>query len=827
MWQDLNIQQKSELIKDYVRNGITSLSDMQAMYDHQSQQQAPVSTFINGQPKWRPRVLGGEGRPRPKQMTLDDAVALATDMAYEQIRQERERGYTLGGNLFEGGGDTERDKLWQQVYNSRGSANLPYEQAKDYDVKYYPDGSIMPMTYEEWVEPIKKSGQYSDRDGTVTNKYGQKQTLGEQYDLYRRQVEQDNSDYLKLKYPGDINDRRVSMGLEKIGHGKYANGLFTAFGAPLAGAMMLPAASMLAGAGVGSAIGSSVSKAIPWVAKNVAYPMLKMGVVDEGLKLTTGKGFGENVTEHIIYPLSKEWADITGNPNLVIKPTQEAAEVVNLVHPGLIGGNTYVKGVDYLLNRGANLGKHLSHLTANEAGSFAGSLYDMAAGMMGKKTQVPYINEMNAAWITDLQWDAAYNNAVKSGNMAEAQRLRDLHFKVKAPDSKIVDAHNNALHVYHGTSNKFTSFDESKYGTTDGGMYGTGVYTTPYKDYAKYYGNNVLDLYANIKNPVDARNRSVEDLMIGKLEEGKNIFRWTDIGGRRDGVLGRNHYMNTDYPFEIVAHDPKQVKLADAVTRDDAGEIIPLSQRDNFNVSDFRYGRIGEQPKGTLVEDFTDFDTMVKRMNAPVKYTGENPFPDGKMTGFRKWALDNGAKAEKILEVERKYSQNNWEALKAYEKENVPSGFNVYDGKIYINSKEPNFNQVYPHEVEHKLFRELFGGRRKSISPEDANSAFDKSLWSIQDEQGNYYYIEDNFEEIVNRFTQIKNALGIKEYRALTEEELKRAHQMFKTGDLKIAGSDLGLFFEKMKSYKAAAKLSGKALSLAGAGTVTLKSLEE
>ncbi len=89
---------------------------MQAMYDQQSQEQAPVRTFINGQPKWRPRVLGGEGRPRPRQMTLDDAVALATDMAYEQIRQERERGYAYGGNLFEGGGSTDDENLYGDIF---------------------------------------------------------------------------------------------------------------------------------------------------------------------------------------------------------------------------------------------------------------------------------------------------------------------------------------------------------------------------------------------------------------------------------------------------------------------------------------------------------------------------------------------------------------------------------------------------------------------------------------------------------------------------------------------------------------------------------------
>ena len=43
---------------------------------------------------------------------------------------------------------------------------------------------------------------------------------------------------------------------------------------------------------------------------------------------------------------------------------------------------------------------------------------------------------------------------------------------------------------------------------------------------------------------------------------------------------------------EVVIPDGKQIKLADAVTYDDAGNVIPLSQRDNFNINDIRYGLI-------------------------------------------------------------------------------------------------------------------------------------------------------------------------------------------------------------------------------------------
>ena len=40
---------------------------------------------------------------------------------------------------------------------------------------------------------------------------------------------------------------------------------------------------------------------------------------------------------------------------------------------------------------------------------------------------------------------------------------------------------------------------------------------------------------------------------------------------------------------EVVTRNNNQIKLADAITYDDAGNIIPLSQRANFEVNDMRY----------------------------------------------------------------------------------------------------------------------------------------------------------------------------------------------------------------------------------------------
>ena len=52
----------------------------------------------------------------------------------------------------------------------------------------------------------------------------------------------------------------------------------------------------------------------------------------------------------------------------------------------------------------------------------------------------------------------------------------------------------------------------------------------------------------------------------------------------------------------------------------------------------------------------------------------------------------------------------------------------------------------------------------------------------------------------------------------MTETELRKAYQMFKNGSKKIADNNMKEFFENIKDWKAAAKLSGKALGISGVG---------
>lgn len=151
------------------------------------------------------------------------------------------------------------------------------------------------------------------------------------------------------------------------------------------------------------------------------------------------------------------------------------------------------------------------------------------------------------------------------------------------------------IKAYHGTPHKFTIFDknQSPSGYKDLGYYGYGNYFTPDKDYAKgyaavgYNGNKngvVMENYLYSKNPIET---VLEDLSL----EGKHLTN-------NDGTIIR--LGNGDITLDDVKYDPNeivelmvpnsnQIKSAKAVTYDDTGNIIPLSKRDNFNISDIRY----------------------------------------------------------------------------------------------------------------------------------------------------------------------------------------------------------------------------------------------
>ena len=252
---------------------------------------------------------------------------------------------------------------------------------------------------------------------------------------------------------------------------------------------------------------------------------------------------------------------------------------------------------------------------------------------------VSQITAENAASTTPEQWTAAQDAAIARGDMEEAQRLRDLHFEtIGSP----VRTQEGSMRLTHATKNKFNSFDLSKAGTGSGNTTNTEgvIHLSPYDDAAldvfkpktikERNAYNLMHLYANNPNPVEVPLETfikswndkeafkvLRDAGDGIIARGKSPYklyaeRLAEYERKRDaGKLmpwTRKPESPKDFMEEAVVdgytiNNPKNLKLADAITYDDKGIRIPLGMRDNFKINDIRYGLLpflGLGAAGTL-----------------------------------------------------------------------------------------------------------------------------------------------------------------------------------------------------------------------------------
>lgn len=192
-------------------------------------------------------------------------------------------------------------------------------------------------------------------------------------------------------------------------------------------------------------------------------------------------------------------------------------------------------------------------------------------------TKPPQITSENAASITPEQWTAAQDAAIARGDVAEAQRLRDLHFKAKAPEADVPDQ-------FHGTHYEDLGNQILLNKGVEQGTNGVGFYTSSNKPYARKYGPNIFKFKVNAKT---------EDLAQGRfayLSENKmNELKAQGYKGTIDDTSGPMLGAGRD-AVEYTFFDPNIYKSANAVTYDDNGVRIPLGLRDNFSKNDIRYG---------------------------------------------------------------------------------------------------------------------------------------------------------------------------------------------------------------------------------------------
>lgn len=161
--------------------------------------------------------------------------------------------------------------------------------------------------------------------------------------------------------------------------------------------------------------------------------------------------------------------------------------------------------------------------------------------------------------------------------MVEAQRLRDLHFRLRAPDTKLT------MSLFRNADKLYPTLHDPRE---------RGTFFTSDKDYADGFGYGLTKEYLiDMKNPVE-----IPDAVLRSGMDSRDRVLYKLDGSGYDGIVGhdvvftdnleRGHLSNE---FEIIVPYPRQAKLRDPITYDDAGNIIPLFLRDDFNSDDIRY----------------------------------------------------------------------------------------------------------------------------------------------------------------------------------------------------------------------------------------------
>lgn len=198
---------------------------------------------------------------------------------------------------------------------------------------------------------------------------------------------------------------------------------------------------------------------------------------------------------------------------------------------------------------------------------------------------VSAITKANAAKVTPAQWTAAQDAAIARGDMIEAQRLRDLHFKVNAPNTAQREKMYNAsgesfFNEFNGGKTGLNWFSESeKYAANH------GVPRAFYINEPDIYLGNVpawiKGTRADERYIQSLRKLGYTEEQIAQKVQSINEAASSSAPAAKSVGMGSNN--------ELVTRNNNTIKSANAITYDDKGVRIPLGERDNFKSNDIRY----------------------------------------------------------------------------------------------------------------------------------------------------------------------------------------------------------------------------------------------
>lgn len=278
----------------------------------------------------------------------------------------------------------------------------------------------------------------------------------------------------------------------------------------------------------------------------------------------------------------------------------------------------------------------------------------------------------------------------------EYRRLAEHPRENRAALQKMVDAAASEAgytkKAYHGTDGDFWTFSLRNRGK-NGEMLGVGYYFAEDRAAAENYargGGKVLPVYLDIQNPVSTTKLTItpeqwgafldyaqahRDEYIDGIWKGNSInkdfeLRYmndydsdTDlISGFINATAGRNAEVAEAYLEMLrdstgidgvvqgegegkvyVAFTPEQIKSAEIVTRNDSGDVIPLSERFNASKGDIRY---------SIDSDMTEDERYRELRGKTVAVTPEAKYTDEQLASIHTLEQLNAkakSKAEKVI----------------------------------------------------------------------------------------------------------------------------------------------------------------------------------
>ena len=264
--------------------------------------------------------------------------------------------------------------------------------------------------------------------------------------------------------------------------------------------------------------------------------------------------------------------------------------------------------------------------------------------------QVKEVTNKKPTQDDDIRYSLSETTTDNQGR--ELSKEQQEYFK----DSKVRDAEDRLLTVYHGTNNDFTIFDKDFIGknTNNEGIFGKGFYFTEKKSLADGYNRKdgkvakdgsgkTMELYLDMKNPFYWNDIDTKEKMESFIKETgmpKYVVRWnntlknqmapiTDIKAERkfSDVLQKNGYDGVIYKYEegvgeYVVFNSNQIKNVDntnptdsedirySLSEDNQGNKLTPAVQKRFENSKARdeNGQLKVLYHGTATGEFTVFD---------------------------------------------------------------------------------------------------------------------------------------------------------------------------------------------------------------------------